>query len=447
MIPETNLVNTFVRTYSKTALANNGGVWPPEYLLGGDILSSNIAINVGIDKFQRASLRTQSIVEQNLRLTDDFADKLFSYQSKETVWLANTNEPCQLMERSLVPAKKAVDDSWKALASVNNFAEKPFTSLNSQYMMLITAAKAASASAIQSPFNRSLLQLPESVQGRGLFSQISDRLKELVGHSADSENNSFNNRLNAITSMDLNCLAPSSTNTTDYAYQARWQLYEDACSLDTALGFPILFNDSEKTMDAAKLRSAHELLTSLAIELQNPSLQSYPVLAALEKNRGAYDAVVNALANDDGTPVGWELWFVPPDEDNSADRTMLTIFPYMELSAGGNPIDSDNLTRAIGPIKLGKFSADQGLKIVFQRHIDSNAFQEIMPVKPDWAVVRLIQDYRADRMDDGKVWRFKVQLEDKSSSRVKAGNCTFEIRLVDSKTALPKIKDWPRLQH
>jgi len=60
--PDPDLVRLFANSYSKTSLARNGGVWPPPNLLGGDILSSNSAIDLGLEKFQTASLRAQTNV-------------------------------------------------------------------------------------------------------------------------------------------------------------------------------------------------------------------------------------------------------------------------------------------------------------------------------------------------------------------------------------------------
>jgi hypothetical protein len=101
--PDPVLINIFASTYSRAALAKNDGVWPPKYLPGGDILSSNAAIDVGLENFQKASMRAETNVEQNLKLVDDFSDKLCAYQVKESAWLANTSDACRYLEKDLVP--------------------------------------------------------------------------------------------------------------------------------------------------------------------------------------------------------------------------------------------------------------------------------------------------------------------------------------------------------
>ncbi len=440
MTPDPLLVNAFANTYSKESLAKNGGVWPPKYLPGGDLLASNLAIEAGLEKFQKASLRAQTNILENLKLVDDFADKLGAYQVKEAAWLANTTEACAYLERDLVPAKAAADASWNALAGSTNFPVATFTNLTVRYRLLAASAMSASASNLKGPLNRFLLTLPGAEQGHGLLNQIHDKLNELAGQAADSEMNSFNIRHDAITMVDANCLTPTATNNAVYAYLTRWQIYLDACSLDSQIGFPVLLN-STKTMSLAELHNSRKLLTGLSTALQSLAAQNYPVVGVMQKSRDGYDSVVTGLANDDGTAANWELWFVPPDRDNSDDRAMLTIFPFVEVSAGGNPVDSDNLTRATAPVLLGKFTTDQGLKITFNRFV-SHASQEPIPGQTDWALVRLIQDYKAKRQNDGKTWRFKVPLKDTGHTG-KSGDFTFEIRLSDARQALPAIADWP----
>jgi hypothetical protein len=445
LIPDPELVNVFTGTYSKAALAKNGGVWPPTYLRGDDNLSTN-AIDAGLENLQKAGLYAQTNIEQNLKLVDDFADNLYAYQKKESVWLANTAESCQFKATNLDPAKKLVDASWNALASSTNFPVAAFTTLSSRYKLLAAAATNASVAAlVKGHLNRILYYLPKKDQEWGLFTQIRDKLNEFKGQAAKSELDSYISRYDSVTVMDTNCLAPSSTNSPIPAYLARWRLYDDACSLDSQLGFPVVF-DSTRTMNLSEFLEARKLLATLSTELRNPAWQSYPVVAVLQKNREAYESIVSVLVDAQGAPAKWELWFVPPDRPNQNDYRMLTIFRYMKLDAGKNPIESDDLTRATIPIKLGEFSADQGLSVAFQRYASDSAPPGALNL-PDWALVRLIQYYKASRQEGSGIWSFKVPLEYASNANKFTGNFTFEIRLVDTKHALPKIEDWPAERH
>ena len=61
---------------------------------------------------------------------------------------------------------------------------------------------------------------------------------------------------------------------------------------------------------------------------------------------------------------------------------------------------------------------------------------------PDWGLMRVIkQDPNCVRLEDGKVWRFKVKLEDAAESLT--GYAVFEARISDT-LGLPKIEDWPK---
>ena len=378
-----DMAATFAGIYSKAAEEKNGGVWPPKYLRGSDILSSN-AIGAGLEKLQQANLLAQTNIERNLDMVDDFEEKLAAYQKKESAWLASTNDPCQSKANNLDPAKKSLDDSWNALANSTNLPAPALTSLSSRYNFLKESAANASVSALLNVHLYLIRsRLPKADQTSGLFPQIIAKLNEFKGQAAKSATESLSSRLDAITLLDTNCLAPSATNSTIPAYLARWQLYEDACSLDSQLGFPVVF-DSTRTMNMSEFLGARKLLATLSTELRNPAWQSYPVVAVLQKNREAYESIVSALVTDQGIPAGWELWFVPPDRSNKKDYLMLEIFRYLKLDAGKNPIESDDLTRASVPVKLAEFNTDQGLSVAFQRYVSDTVPSGGLNL-PDWA--------------------------------------------------------------
>ena len=372
-------------------------------------------------------------------MLDDFADKLSEYQRRETIWLSSPGG-FRLWTNQLVPAKAALDISWNALAASTNFPAATLTNLSSRYKSLAETAISASASTLRGPVNSFLIQLPDADKRHGLFSQVESKLNELGGQAAETVNQSLNSRQVAIAAADAGCLAPNSTNNPEFAYLTRWRMYADACTLDARVGFPVLL-DSKRTMSPEELHGARSLAGTLYTSLQNPAWQSYPVVAVFRKNRDAYDSVISGLANEEGNPSSWELWFVPPEKGTPSmnDYTILTIFPYLEFKAGGNTAKSDNLTRTTEPVRLGKFTADQGLAISFDRFATESTSRVSMPQQTNWAMVRLIQSYKASRQDDGKSWRFHVPVQDAKNS----GNFTFEIRLANAGKGLPKIEDWP----
>ena len=577
--PDPLLASVLLGTYSRSGIEKNGGVWPPNYLLGGGVLTNNLAINIGLDKFQKASLRAQTNIEQNLRPLDVFGDKLYAYHLKELAWLASTNEPCQQLTKSLLPAKADLDGSWTSLQKMPGSQIETLTNLANRYKTLASTASAASASTLKAPLSQILLRLPESKQKSSLFSQIRDKLNDLASQAADSVLQSYKNRREAVTLVDANCLVSSSTNSPSFAYQSRWQIYNDACAvasnplkadetligdqwkrfgeleklaglyrrnlaayqgplvdsvtitcnrivsdseerlkgefvdaylkvvaakvaelespshwtlpalinsrewvaridwdlkagaiigaqkdkllpvaeslnglkkvalngiakeLYSRIGFPVFLNQTN-AMTQPDLQNLRELLGGLSRELSNAVWQNSPELADLDQRREAVNSLLNALMAPDGTFAEWELWFIPPAQESEADQTILKIFPFVQVTVGNKNAESDNLTRSAAPVLLVKSPANAGSQIAFQRFAGDASAEVLKGVQADWAVVRLIQEYGAERKANGSIWRFVVPVED--SKQKLNGNFTFEIRLADARQSLPKLAAWPK---
>lgn len=228
--PDPVLAGVFARTYSRAALKRSDGQWPPADLLGGNTLSNNLAILMGLEKFQLASLKAQTHIREQLKLVNDVADRLESYHVQELKFPDNPN-PCGFLTGTLAPLKTNLDASWSALAGSTNFTTGPLTNLTSRYSRLATTAAAASASAFKGPLARLSSRLPVADQAHGLFAEINSKLNELAGQAADPVRESLARRRAFVADLDTNCLARASSNSPLPAYEARWTLYSDACGL------------------------------------------------------------------------------------------------------------------------------------------------------------------------------------------------------------------------
>jgi len=241
---DTNLVNVFAWTYSKEALRQSDGVWPPKNLLGGSSLASNPAIDAGLKNFQTASRREQSSIDQQLKLVDTLADKLNAYYSQELAWLTNaTADSCTALSQNVAGPKAEVDAAWKALEAATNFAAGPVTSLAARYGAMATAATNASASVFSAPIGKILIRLsrlpPE--QSSGLFNEIKSSVDALAGQAAEPVLKSYNDRRMFLSTLDANCVAPS-TNSSEASCQVRWMLYTNACDI---VAHPTVAEDSD----------------------------------------------------------------------------------------------------------------------------------------------------------------------------------------------------------
>ena len=143
--------------------------------------------------------------------------------------------------------------------------------------------------------------------------------------------------------------------------------------------------------------------------------------------------------NEDGTPVEWEVFFVPAEE-GTADHTITKVFRAAQVSIGQAKPGWQELTRSSDPIPLAKGALDLGLTISF-RKIERDPSSEVTPVKvTHWGLPWLIRDHKAERLGNG-AWRFRVELKDPQQNL--SGHAVFEARL-DPKHLLPEVNVWPR---
>lgn len=575
--PDASLVRTFVGTYDRKSAADKGSVWPPAYLLGGDALANNIAIQVGLENFQKECTAAQTNLQQHLKLVNDFADKLRQYHGQEVNWLANLPENCT---DALAPAKLSVDASWTRLAASTNFGSDVLTNLSSRYQLMADTAASSSASTLKAPVRNMLNRLPLSEQKRRLFNQILARLDEMAGQAADAIVTSRNQRASALALLDANCLA--ATNGSLPAYQARWQVYANACALastplkldesligdkwarfgdlkkkadafraaladyqgplavnvsntcsqiaaqarerlegqyvesyvklaagklaalanqpqDTLetitntriwlariegdlqadavvggqmdklsavavnvrearqksltsigaeikrrVGFPVLL-DASSVMDIQSMQTLRGLLTGLRTELQDPVWQADKTgaLNGLQAKCDHYASVVTSLVDGQGSPGQWELWFVPPESTDEADKEIVRICRDAQVTVGDQPGEwADLAVQAHADQLAAKAGADAGLKLNIRCLRDDPTSEVFKRNFSDWGLVRLIKDseLKAERLDEGSRWRFTVKLGLNRQGWHK-GNEVFEVKLLSGR--LPKIEEWP----
>ena len=210
-------------------------------------------------------------------------------------------------------------------------------------------------------------------------------------------------------------------------------------SLHEQVRFPVLLNaNPEQAMNLHELKVLKDFLARLSIDLKNPPEISGP-LAPLKTSPDLYASVVSSLVNEDGTPVEWEVFFVPAEE-GTADHTITKVFRAAQVSIGQAKPGWQELTRSSDPIPLAKGALDLGLTISF-RKIERDPSSEVTPVKvTHWGLPWLIRDHKAERLGNG-AWRFRVELKDPQQNL--SGHAVFEARL-DPKHLLPEVNVWPR---
>lgn len=210
------------------------------------------------------------------------------------------------------------------------------------------------------------------------------------------------------------------------------------------IGFPVKFDASAPAMNLDGLKELSALLAGLSEELAHPIWQAdtSPALKSLQSDSARYATIVASLVNADGSPVEWELFFVPPEENND-DHTIIKVFPYAQVTLGTTKSVWKPIANDRNPISFGKTPINLPLEIAFRKFVDPSDKSEMTVLKsvPDWGLLRVVSAGNVERRDDGRTWRFKVKLEDKSQSL--SGNAGFEARLATPR-GLPAVKDWPQ---
>jgi len=199
-------------------------------------------------------------------------------------------------------------------------------------------------------------------------------------------------------------------------------------------GFPVLLN-STKSMTSADMAKLRDLVNGLTKELPiNPIWQrDGGGVAALLTRCNNYMSVVNALMDDQGNPVKWEIKLVP----QQPSYTIRSIYFDLEISCGGVSTWRKTTGTTFESVPI---NASQGVTLHFLKsrlHPDQGS--RTSAFEPDWGFVRMIANLAAERKDGGATWQFPVHLEDGANS----GDILFEGKLVPA-IALPEKDNWPR---
>jgi hypothetical protein len=209
------------------------------------------------------------------------------------------------------------------------------------------------------------------------------------------------------------------------------------------IGFPVKFDASASAMSLDGLKELSALLAGLSEELSHPIWQAdaSEALKSLQADSSRYATVVAALVSADGSPVEWELFFVPPPA-NTEDHTIIRVYPYARVTLGTERSVWKPIAADPNPIPFGKTSIHLPLEITFRKFADAAASEAVaLKHENDWGLLRELNAGNATRLNEGRTWRFKVKLEDPSQSL--SGHAVFEARLA-TKLGLPEVEDWPK---
>lgn len=225
--------------------------------------------------------------------------------------------------------------------------------------------------------------------------------------------------------------------------QSRTRVLVAAASfIHSRIGFPMVFSDNAPPMDLDGVKKLNALLVGLSDELNLPGWQDKSeALKSLQQDSARYASVFASLVGTNGNPIEWELLFIP-GSNNDDNRKIITVYPYAQVTLGEVKGRPQRISLGKDPISLGKSTVDRQLEIAFQDY-DPTPIKPVQkfPYPTDWGLLRLLRAVKCERLDDGRTWRFKLRLDDKSQSLT--GDAEFEARLT-TKLGLPKVEDWPR---
>lgn len=240
--PDTNLVDVFAWTYSKNG--SGAGDWVPAYLLGGNSLSNNQAINEGLEQFRRATVNAQTNIQEELKRLNEVTDLLADYQTNEIRWLMNPDpaDPCRGL-----PDKSKLDVAWSNLRAMRG---APLTNLGSHYALLTAAATNASGAFFQDIMDA----LPEAEKSSGIFGEIRQKLKQFASQAAAHVQTAYDQRRAQIDKLDADQMAYSNGRYVD----DRWRLYTNACALRSLPFVPTTNDIGEQWTRFTELSGATE---------------------------------------------------------------------------------------------------------------------------------------------------------------------------------------------
>jgi hypothetical protein len=216
--PDAGLQEVMVADYSK----KSGVSWPPVSLLvvNGDHLSNNPAIAKGLAAFREANRANESRVLAQVQRANEMVTALTSYAQFEHDWLRKPENPCAFANSERY--SNAENSRLAFLVATNPAAG---SNVASSYALLQQATEAASTSS----FSEITTNLQPEFRSKGIFLDITDRLKGFASESVRVVESNYLSRSNSIADLDLNYIAKSGLGKP--VYQRRHALYQMACDL------------------------------------------------------------------------------------------------------------------------------------------------------------------------------------------------------------------------
>jgi hypothetical protein len=223
--PDPNLVDVLARTYGSDRTCK----WPPEDLLFGDTLSQNTALATGLSTFYAATRQIQTNLFRQVAVLDGLVDGLNGYQEQEQLWLHSRSGPCQALHQTLLPLKTQVTARSEQLRLFPNSLAGPLTNLHAHYTALQTASSNASVLTLLAPVNRILVETNRDTR-QTLFREIRALLERWGSPGTGWVRDSYATRQPTIAVLERDQLPLVGTLP---AYEARWQIYTQACELES----------------------------------------------------------------------------------------------------------------------------------------------------------------------------------------------------------------------
>lgn len=346
---------------------------------------------------------------------------------------------CAIASKNVVPVEEDIGGGWKRFNELNGLANQYRAGLAGYHGPLIGETTNAC--------NRIALDALNQLKTgyvRGYADLVTNMLHQLERQRWDVASVTNAGKLLARINTDLqtgkaNGIAEESLEATKHDWIAAREAILNSIDdhLRRTAGFPVTL-DSKQTNTLPTLAELMRLLSGLKEELREPVWNGCESLIRLRTHCEAYASVIHALVKSDGSPAELELFFVPPP-GSSDDYVMITIFRVAQASTGKNIPD---LTKATddGACALGKLRLDAPISIKLSRNLDDKR-DEVELKEDNWTLIRLIHAGKAESLEGGSKWRFKIPL----TAGNQTGGAMFEARL-DPKQPLPKRQDWPKSQ-
>jgi hypothetical protein len=215
--PDPALVDVMVADYAK-----GSADWPPSSLMvpGGDRLANNPAIATGLDALREANKANEARVLAQVQRANDMVAALVNYAQLERDWLGKPESPCLLANSERY--SNAENSRIAFLATTNMMAG---SNIVSSYGLLQEATEVASTSS----FSEITANVQPEYRSKGIFLDITDRLKGFASESVRVVESNYQSRASGIADLDQNYIAKPGLRKPSYL--TRHNLYQMACDL------------------------------------------------------------------------------------------------------------------------------------------------------------------------------------------------------------------------